>query len=42
LKEEFREWVDAIPDEEWNKKAFKEDFISYVRQFLEYKYGPSN
>jgi len=42
LKEEFREWVDGLPDEEWNKKAFNEDFMYYVRQFLENKYGPSN
>jgi len=39
LNKEFREWVDSIPDGLWNQKRFEEEWIDYVRMFLEHKYG---
>ena len=40
LNKEFREWVDSIPDGLWNQTKFEEEWIDYVRMFLEFKYGP--
>uniref|UniRef100_A0A6C0CH03 Uncharacterized protein n=1 Tax=viral metagenome TaxID=1070528 RepID=A0A6C0CH03_9ZZZZ len=39
LKAEFIDWVESIPEDEWDEEEFNENLVFYLTHFFEYKYG---